>query len=176
MLTTNAFPLPPRLNRRLPDAKLSYAFHDRVSFNSCSTTLLPPLTPPIFYRLARRSRPARPESYAHKLLLRPAAPGSHPDGATTHYYIIASHFGGKNINIRRRHINRKQILTPQKQLSKRFSMPNFSLATPHIEEKSLLSQKKESKDLANKNFALSLHPQLSPNEAKVARLAYSSIG
>ncbi len=39
-----------------------------------------------------------------------------------------------------------------------------------------MPQKKESKDLASKNFALSLHPQLSPNEAKVARLAYSSIG
>ncbi len=38
------------------------------------------------------------------------------------------------------------------------------------------AKKKESKDLASKNFALSLHPQLSPNEAKVARLAYSSIG
>ena len=60
--------------------------------------------------------------------------------------------------------------------AKRHAPPNFNLATPQNREKSLMSQKKESKDLASKNFALSLHPQLSPNEAKVARLAYSSIG
>lgn len=70
----------------------------------------------------------------------------------------------------------KSNFSAVKQSFKRLAPPNFSPVTPHFEEKSLLSQKKESKDLASKNFALSLHPQLSPNEAKVARLAYSSIG
>ena len=75
----------------------------------------------------------------------------------------------------------------QHQLKSNFSAvktPRQTTCAAQIQPRAVLEQrkkpyvakKKESKDLASKNFALSLHPQLSPNEAKVARLAYSSIG
>ena len=101
-------------------------------------------------------------------------PHLHPTG--THIIQLSSHLQKRTSDKRRCKISQKEILASPKRPNKGFSALTFNLTASQVLQKSRLLQKKERKDLASKNFALSLHPQLSPNEAKVARLAYSSIG